>query len=418
MQIFIKCLAGTRVLEVAPSLMVDDVKAALQEKEGIPAEEQRLLYGSKQLVNGRTLGECSVAAESTLHLVLRLRGGKGGFGSLLRGAGKQKLTDNFDACRDLQGRRIRHKTAEQKLAEWAAQARERELEKVAVKHIKEQAKAAQREEMLQVDVDSVRRLQKDNLEDVLDAVQSGLASAGPGGVAVAKRQAGPAGNGEKRRRIDPLLLDDSDLEAESDEEESEGNGEGVVAEAGGQAVEGSRLEQSTTQQELQLGEEEDREQDGGGAPLQGPAEDGSTRSTEAEQQQQQQPEVAASVEAAEDIAPEQEAAQHAAVAADHAMEAHVSPASKEQAQPAEQQGSQMEQGQAAGSDSAPLDLAGYSSAEELEALGLDRLKAELARLGLKCGGSLKQRAERLFLLKATPLEKLDRKHFAAAAPKA
>ena len=35
--------------------------------------------------------------------MLRLRGGKGGFGSLLRGAGKQKLTDNFDACRDLQG---------------------------------------------------------------------------------------------------------------------------------------------------------------------------------------------------------------------------------------------------------------------------------------------------------------------------
>jgi hypothetical protein len=35
--------------------------------------------------------------------VLRLRGGKGGFGSLLRGAGKQKLTDNFDACRDLHG---------------------------------------------------------------------------------------------------------------------------------------------------------------------------------------------------------------------------------------------------------------------------------------------------------------------------
>ena len=44
----------------------------------------------------------------------------------------------------------RHKTAEQKLAEWSAQARERELEKVAMKHIKEQAKAAQREEMMQV----------------------------------------------------------------------------------------------------------------------------------------------------------------------------------------------------------------------------------------------------------------------------
>lgn len=50
---------------------------------------------------------CPGPAESTLHLVLRLRGGKGGFGSLLRGAGKQKLTDNFDACRDLQGGWVR-----------------------------------------------------------------------------------------------------------------------------------------------------------------------------------------------------------------------------------------------------------------------------------------------------------------------
>ncbi len=44
----------------------------------------------------------------------------------------------------------RHKTAEQKLAEWQSQAKERELEKVAIKHIKEQAKAAQREEMMEV----------------------------------------------------------------------------------------------------------------------------------------------------------------------------------------------------------------------------------------------------------------------------
>lgn len=133
--------------------------------------------------------------------MLRLRGGKGGFGSLLRGAGKQKLTDNFDACRDLQGamqggwqwqglaveqgagpllrllaalpcsglphctiaqgtlcrsaelatllpagRRIRHKTAAKKLAEWQAEAKERELEKVAQRHMKELAKKQKQEE--------------------------------------------------------------------------------------------------------------------------------------------------------------------------------------------------------------------------------------------------------------------------------
>ena len=79
----------------------------LQAKEGVPACHQRLLWAGKQLAGGRTLAECGVQREATLQLVLRLRGGKGGFGSLLRGAGKQKLTDNFDACRDLQGGWVR-----------------------------------------------------------------------------------------------------------------------------------------------------------------------------------------------------------------------------------------------------------------------------------------------------------------------
>lgn len=60
----------------------------------------------------------------------------------------------------------------------------------------------------------------------------------------------------------------------------------------------------------------------------------------------------------------------------------------------------------------PVDLSQYSSAAELESLGLERLKGELQRLGLKCGGSLADRASRLFLLKDTPLAELDKKHLA------
>jgi hypothetical protein len=65
-------------------------------------------------------------------------------------AGRSALTDNFDACRDLSGRRLRHVNAEQKLAEWAAGAKERELEKVGLKHIRAQEKAALREARAQV----------------------------------------------------------------------------------------------------------------------------------------------------------------------------------------------------------------------------------------------------------------------------
>nr|CBH32548.1 unnamed protein product [Triticum aestivum] len=57
----------------------------------------------------------------------------------------------------------------------------------------------------------------------------------------------------------------------------------------------------------------------------------------------------------------------------------------------------------------PVDLATFSSAAELEALGMEKLKLELQTHGLKCGGTLKERAARLFLLKTTPVDKLPKK---------
>ena len=64
-----------------------------------------------------------------------------------------------------------------------------------------------------------------------------------------------------------------------------------------------------------------------------------------------------------------------------------------------------------------MDLSKYKSEQELETLGLDHLKAELQRHGLKAGGSLSERAARLFLLTHTPMEKIDKKHLAKSAKK-
>ena len=75
MQVFVTTLTGKIItLEVQPTDTIKHVKANIQDREGFPLDKQRLIFSRKELENPLTLSDYNIQKDSTLHLVMRLRG--------------------------------------------------------------------------------------------------------------------------------------------------------------------------------------------------------------------------------------------------------------------------------------------------------------------------------------------------------
>uniref|UniRef100_A0A5B7ATZ5 Ubiquitin-like domain-containing protein n=1 Tax=Davidia involucrata TaxID=16924 RepID=A0A5B7ATZ5_DAVIN len=458
-QVFVRLLNGKHATLnfTSPSISATSIKHRLCQITTIPIQHQRLVCNGRQLEDQTLISTDGTHLFPTVHLLLRLRGGKGGFGSLLRGAATkagQKKTNNFDACRDMSGRRLRHVNAEKKLEEWRADAKERQLEKIAEEFIKKKAKAAKKAGGSGGAEKYVEKYREDSakcMEVVERSVRESLAS-----YVNSKRKVASEANGSEAKRLKIWMgkkklgdIGNSD-EDDSDDGEDEENEKSVVINNGNNSdsskevegssgsVTGGKLDaESSGEGSSESGSEEEMETvvavslESGGSPDEGaihgavePAleihegrtvqnrdvsflEEAVVSGTEAVQAEKQESNETASV-ILEETFPQPPSILSLGDGGTFESGATNAEVNQSESKPVVHEETVVMSTNVSDMGK-PLNFDEFISPAEMEVLGLERLKSELQARGLKCGGTLQERAARLFLLKTTPLEMLPKK---------
>ncbi|XP_057463975.1 uncharacterized protein LOC130753848 [Actinidia eriantha] len=458
-QIYVKLLDGKhRALNFTyPLIPILSIKSRIREITGVPIDAQRLVTGTKNLEDSSLLRPLDgTHSYPAVHLLLLLRGGKGGFGSLLRGAATkagQKKTDNFDACRDMSGRRLRHVNVEKKLEEWKAEAEERRLEKIAEDFIKKKVKAVKKGGGSGDAEKYVQKYRVDSAKCMEEVEKSVRESIGKRKVAagvvrgsdakrlkiwVGKRTMGDSdsddmdedgsNDDEEDENDKSVILDDGNhLDSNKEEEGSSGSvtgrkldGEssgGVSSESGSEEEETAMRRNSLSVGSPDAGMVANESNDDGEPALETHCErmlgngDGpfsqktlvsGTEACNAEKQESNQPEsgnLEGKVSQPQNISWSGDGGVLDCGTIDGGVGLN-----------SESKSVVHDETVVASKDVVkPVNLDEFNSAAELEAIGMERLKSELQSHGLKCGGTLQERAARLFLLKTTPLEMLPKK---------
>ena len=293
------------------------------EAEGIPPSHQTLS------VCGEVLDLNEVMQ---VKVGLRLVGGKGGFGSLLRGGNqgmKKVVTTNFDACRDLDGRRLRHTNNERKLRDWEEEKRREDQERKEEKEWMATKKEIEVNEKIQ-NHHQEKDIALDGIDHSLTTIREVVL------------------NGKKEKKVEKkkdigLDLGDYGFDFSDDEEDDDDE------------------EMTKEEMKAEKAEKEEEEED---------------KKEEKEEKEEKKEEEEEKKEEKEEKKEEKE-------------EKKEEKKEKEEEKKEEKEEDKKEE------QKEGIDLSVYDTVEKLEALGGDALKEELRRLGRKCGGTVKERAQRL-----------------------
>ncbi|KAM9382324.1 splicing regulator SDE2 [Phaethornis superciliosus] len=359
--------------------------------------------------NGRLVNEEDALQNGAVYsLEPRLCGGKGGFGSMLRALGAQiEKTTNREACRDLSGRRLRDVNHEKAMAEWVKQQAEREAEKEQ-RHLERlQRKLAEPKHFFsspeyQQQCHEMAEQLEDSVLKGLQASSSKTVSPASGSSQKRPGESGKNGTKSKKRKCFWLGLEGLDDESSSDcEDDSEDDSPHA---SDGSCPLGSRCNDNADNSNECSGSSVDSVEDSPGiSATDKPLEqtEGSGRDLHGDKHTGGQTEIPAE-ENSEVTKPLNDEAQE---------KKKITEALKEEEQENISSKAQ-EMNHLQSTESEPIDLLAFNSAAELEALGLDKLKMELMSLGLKCGGTLKERAARLFSVRGLSRDQIDPALFA------
>ena len=315
---------------------IESIKQEVFDVWGIPVQEQALYHNGRLIHN--ISGFQTLCSGSVIDVNLSLKGGKGGFGSLLRGQAisKRKIT-NFDASRDLQGRRIRDVKNRQKIEEWAK--KKRDEEKVIKKEVDEYKKVQKEVQSTQKDIRLAQEF-KDKVEKWDSEMGSSIRA---GARRTKKPQSKKQENGfelddfeepQKRKKVCTEELKDTTITTEK----LDGTEEVLnvkITQKLAKLIENVAPESSEI---IQIEKNQEEQKDGQQA-------ENNVNNGEKVNGQDEKKEVK--------VFPE-------------------------------------------------IDLNAIKTMDDLVNLGADHLKHEMMRLGLKCGGNLQEKAKRLYEIKCKP----------------